>query len=503
LDSTTSSVQPDPTARSEQERVRLQKLQELQAAGLDPYPASFHRTDTAEAIRIRHADLAPGEETQDRVTVTGRLVGRRDSGKLCFLDLREESGKIQLFISQASLGDEAFERLGLLDLGDFVGATGTIRRTKRGELSVAVTSWTLLSKAIRPMPDKWHGLTDTEARYRQRYLDLMSNTEVLETFRTRSRIIREIRSYLDGLGFLEVDTPMLHAIPGGAAARPFNTHHNALDMPLHLRISPELYLKRLIVGGFERVYELNRSFRNEGISTRHNPEFSMIEIYQAYADYRDMMTLTEQLVEHVARTVLGTTSIPYGEETIELAAPWPRLTMEQAIQARTGVDVATMDDDALVAFCVREAIPLPALRTRGRLVNEIFEARVSDHLIQPTFILDMPVEISPLAKRHREHAELTERFEAFVAGRELANAFSELNDPLDQRERFEAQLLERAAGNDEAHCLDEDFLTALEHGMPPTGGLGIGIDRLIMLLTNSPSIRDVLLFPQMRPREHA
>ncbi len=503
MDSTTSSVQPDPTARSEQERVRLQKLQELRAAGLDPYPASFHRTDTAEAIRIRHADLAPGEETQDRVTVTGRLVGRRDSGKLCFLDLREESGKIQLFISQASLGDEAFERLGLLDLGDFVGATGTIRRTKRGELSVAVTSWTLLSKAIRPMPDKWHGLTDTEARYRQRYLDLMSNAEVLETFRTRSRIIREIRSYLDGLGFLEVDTPMLHAIPGGAAARPFNTHHNALDMPLHLRISPELYLKRLIVGGFERVYELNRSFRNEGISTRHNPEFSMIEIYQAYADYRDMMALTEQLVEHVARTVLGTTSIPYGEETIELAAPWPRLTMEQAIQARTGVDVATMDDDALVAYCVQEAIPLPALRTRGRLVNEIFEAQVSDHLIQPTFILDMPVEISPLAKRHREHAELTERFEAFVAGRELANAFSELNDPLDQRERFEAQLLERAAGNDEAHCLDEDFLTALEHGMPPTGGLGIGIDRLIMLLTNSPSIRDVLLFPQMRPREHA
>ena len=491
---------PHPS-RSEQERVRLHKLEELRNAGIDPFPASYHRTATVAELRALHEALAPGEETTDLVTVTGRLMARRDSGKLCFLDIREESGKIQLFISQATLGEAHFERLGLLDLGDFVGARGTVRRTKRGELSIAVTELTLLSKAIRPMPDKWHGLTDTEARYRQRYLDLISNQEVLETFRLRSRIIREIRAYLDQRNFLEVDTPMLHAIPGGAAARPFNTHHNALDMELHLRISPELYLKRLIVGGFERVYELNRSFRNEGISTRHNPEFSMIEIYQAYADYRDMMTLTEDMISHVALTVLGTTRVPHGEDHIDLAAPWPRLTMEQAIHARTGVEVANLDTEQLMAYCQSEGIPLPTMRTRGRIINEIFEARVSDHLIQPTFILDMPIEISPLAKRHRDHAELTERFEAFVAGRELANAFSELNDPLDQRERFEAQLLERESGNDEAHCLDEDFLTALEHGMPPTGGLGIGIDRLIMLLTGSPSIRDVLLFPQMRPRE--
>ncbi len=486
---------------SEQEQVRRQKLEAIRAKGIEPYPAKWDRTHVAGDLQEKYAHLTNGEETTDVVRVAGRIMGRRESGKLNFVDLQDGTGKIQLFLSQGTIGEEAFENLSLLDLGDFIGVEGTIRRTKRGELSVAVTSWTLLSKSLRPMPDKWHGLTDVEARYRQRYLDLMVNDEVRDTFKKRTAIIKAVRRFLDDRGFMEVDTPMLHAIPGGAAARPFNTHHNALDMELHLRISPELYLKRLIVGGFEKVYELNRSFRNEGISTRHNPEFSMIEVYEAYADYQDVMRLTEELVSSVAQQVLGTMVIPYGDQTIDLTPPWSRMTMEQAIEKQLGRKVVDLDVPALVKLAEELHVPLPKEHTRGRLINEIFDVLVCDTLIQPTFIIDMPIEISPLAKRHRDNEVLTERFEAFIVGRELANAFSELNDPLDQRGRFEDQLREREMGNDEAHRIDEDFLTALEHGMPPTGGLGIGIDRLVMLLTNSASIRDVLLFPHNKPRD--
>lgn len=486
---------------SEHEQVRRQKLAEIRAKGIEPYPAKFDRTHVAGDLQEKYAHLANGEETQDVVRVGGRIIGRRESGKLNFIDLQDGTGKIQLFVSMGTIGEEAFENLSLLDLGDFIGAEGTVRRTKRGELSVAVTSWQLLSKSLRPMPDKWHGLTDVEARYRQRYLDLIANEDVRDTFRKRNAIIKAVRRYLDDRGFMEVDTPMLHAIPGGAAARPFNTHHNALDMELHLRISPELYLKRLIVGGFEKVYELNRSFRNEGISTRHNPEFSMIEVYEAYADYDDIMRLTEGMVSTVAQEVLGTMIVPYGDQTIDLTPPWPRMTMEEAIAKQLGRDVSQLDVPALVKLAEELHVPLPKEHTRGRLINEIFDVLVCDTLFNPTFIIDMPLEISPLAKRHRNNPMLTERFEAFIAGRELANAFSELNDPIDQRYRFEEQLREREMGNDEAHHIDEDYLTALEHGMPPTGGLGVGIDRLVMLLTNSASIRDVLLFPHLRPRD--
>ncbi|MNX31107.1 Lysine--tRNA ligase [compost metagenome] len=486
---------------TEHERVRRQKLAELREKGVEPYPYRFERSASNEELQEKYRGLTDGEETQDVVRVAGRIMARRDTGKLQFIDLLDATGKIQLFISKATIGEQAFETLSLLDIGDFIGAEGLVRRTKKGELSVAVTGWELLSKSLRPLPDKWHGLEDVETRYRQRYLDLIVNPESRDVFRKRSLIVREIRHYLENLGFLEVETPMLHAIPGGAAARPFVTHHNTLDMELHMRISPELYLKRLLVGGFEKVFEMNRSFRNEGISTRHNPEFTMIEVYQAYADYHDIMALTENMVSSVAEKVCGTMVIPYGDRTIDLTPPWPRLTMEQAITRQIGVDVSELDVNGLIALAERNRVPLPKELTRGRLVNEIFEALVCDELMDPVFIIDMPVEISPLAKRHRLHPQLTERFEVYIVGREHANAFSELNDPLDQRDRFMAQLLERESGNDEAHRIDEDYLTAMEHGMPPAGGLGIGIDRLVMLLTNQPSIRDVLLFPQLRHRD--
>jgi len=495
------TIIPSHEDLTEHERVRRQKLADLREKGVEPYPYRFERSHSNEELQDKYRPLTDGEETQDVVRVAGRIMARRDTGKLQFIDLLDATGKIQLFISKATIGEAAFETLSLLDIGDFIGAEGAVRRTKKGELSVAVTSWELLSKSLRPLPDKWHGLEDVETRYRQRYLDLIVNPESRDVFRKRSQIVREIRHYLEDLGFLEVETPMLHAIPGGAAARPFVTHHNTLDMELHMRISPELYLKRLLVGGFEKVFEMNRSFRNEGISTRHNPEFTMIEVYQAYADYHDIMALTENMVSHVAQKVCGTMVIPYGDRNIDLTPPWPRLTMEQAITRQIGVEIGDLDVNGLIALAERNNVPLPKELTRGRLVNEIFEALVCDELMDPVFIIDMPVEISPLAKRHRLHPQLTERFEVYIVGREHANAFSELNDPLDQRDRFMAQLLERESGNDEAHRIDEDYLTAMEHGMPPAGGLGIGIDRLVMLLTNQPSIRDVLLFPQLRPRD--
>jgi lysyl-tRNA synthetase class 2 len=485
---------------SEQQRVRRQKLQALKDAGVEPYPTKYDRTHVASELQAQYAALENGVDTEDVVRVAGRLMARRGQGKLVFADLVDGTGKVQLAMSLDALGQEAMDRLELLDIGDLIGVEGTVRRTKRGELSVAGKAWRFLSKCMNPLPDKWHGLEDVEQRYRQRYLDLIVNPEVKDTFKKRSQVLRTIRKIMEDRGFIEVETPMLQAVPGGAAARPFNTHHNALDMPLHLRISPELYLKRLVVGGFEKVFDINKNFRNEGISTRHNPEFTMIEFYQAYADYHQVMALTEELVCGVLEEVCGSLQIPYQGQTLDFSRPWRRATMAELVNQKLGVKVEEMDVDALEALAKQVNAKLPHLRTHGHLVNEVFEATCEDALIQPTFVIDHPLEISPLAKRKPENPNLTERFEVFVAGRELANGFSELNDPVDQRYRFEEQLKERQAGNEEAAAvIDEDYLNALELGLPPTGGMGMGIDRLVMLVVDAASIRDVILFPHMRP----
>ena len=420
-------------------------------------------------------------------------------GKAGFAHIQDLSGQIQIYVRQDAVGEEQYEVFNLIDLGDIVGIKGQVFKTKVGELSIKASSFEILSKSLRPLPDKFHGLKDVEQRYRQRYLDLIMSEESKQTFITRSQIIRSIRNYLDHNGYLEVETPMMHAIAGGAAARPFVTHHNTLDMTLYMRIAIELHLKRLIVGGLEKVYEIGRVFRNEGVSTRHNPEFTMIELYEAYADYQDIMELTENLVAHVAQEVLGTTTVQYGEYEIDLKPQWKRLHMVDAIKEYTGVDFWNVTSTEEAKQLAKEnGIAYKETMEYGHIVNEFFEQKVEEKLIQPTFIFGHPVEISPLAKKNPDDPRFTDRFELFIVAREHANAFTELNDPIDQRERFEAQLVEREQGNDEAHEMDEDFVEALEYGMPPTGGLGIGIDRLVMLLTNSPSIRDVLLFPQMR-----
>jgi lysyl-tRNA synthetase class 2 len=486
---------------SEQARVRRQKLDALKAAGIEPYPTRYDRTHLATELAAQYAHVEPGTDLEDVVKVAGRIMARRGQGKLAFIDLVDGSGKVQLAMSLDKLGEEQMTRLDLLDRGDIIGVEGTVRRTKRGELSVAANGWQLLSKCLTPLPDKWDGLSDVETRYRQRYLDLIVNPDVKDAFTKRALAIRTVRRLLDERGFMEVETPMLQAVPGGAAARPFNTFHNALEMPLHLRISPELYLKRLVVGGFEKVYDLNKNFRNEGISTRHNPEFTMVEMYQAFGDYQDMMNLAEELVTGVLEAVNGTLDLPYQGTMLNFARPWRRATMSELVNEKLGVKVEELDVPALKALAEKVHAKIPQMLTHGHLVNELFEATCEDALIQPTFVIDHPVEISPLAKRKPSNAALTERFEIFVAGRELGNAFSELNDPVDQRGRFADQLKEREAGNEEAHSIDEDYLNALELGLPPTGGMGIGIDRLVMLVTDSASIRDVILFPHMRPRE--
>jgi lysyl-tRNA synthetase class 2 len=438
------------------------------------------------------------------------VMTRRVMGKLAFFTLVDESGPIQLFIEKATLAaampedPEAFAHItSLVDAGDLIGVQGTLRRTDRGELSVKVTGWTMLTKALQPLPDKWHGLADVEKRYRQRHLDLIVSPHTRETFRRRALAVSTMRRWLDERGFLEIETPVLQSQPGGADARPFETHHNALDLPLTLRIATELHLKRLVVGGFERVYELGRIFRNEGVSTRHNPEFTSVEIYQAYADYTDMMELTEQLLAHVCQEVCGTTRITYQDAEIDLTPPWRRATMHELVQDATGLDFSGFTTrEAAAAAMEAQGLEVPALADSvGRLLVEAFEQRVEEQLIQPTFVLDYPVENSPLARAHRSKPGLVERFELFIVGRETANAFSELIDPVDQRRRLEAQQERKVAGDLEAQAVDEDFLQALEVGMPPTGGLGIGIDRLVMLLTDSASIRDVIAFPLLRPEQ--
>lgn len=488
---------------NEQFQVRKEKLDLLRSKGLDPFGKRFERSHLVTDIVEKYGEFE-NEDLEGKdiaVTIAGRIMTKRGKGKAGFAHVQDLSGQIQIYVRQDSVGPEQYEVFKIADLGDIVGITGHVFRTKVGELSVKAEKFELLSKALRPLPDKFHGLKDVEQRYRQRYLDLIMNNESKQTFIARSKIIRSMRNYLDSHGYLEVETPMLHSIPGGAAARPFITHHNALDTELYIRIAIELHLKRLIVGGLEKVYEIGRVFRNEGVSTRHNPEFTMIELYEAYADYKDIMALTENLVAHIAQEILGTTKIQYGEYEVDLTPQWKRLHMVDAIKEYTGADFwKEMTIEEARALAKEHGIEIKEHMDFGHIVNEFFEQRVEEKLIQPTFIYGHPVEISPLAKKNAEDPRFTDRFELFIVAREHANAFTELNDPIDQRERFEAQLKEREHGNDEAHLMDEDFIEALEYGLPPTGGLGIGIDRLVMLLTNSPSIRDVLLFPLMRQR---
>ncbi|MFJ8461751.1 lysine--tRNA ligase [Lysinibacillus xylanilyticus] len=481
--------------------VRRQKMTAIRENGQDPFGSRFERTHLSTEVREQFADQSKEqlEENLQEVIIAGRIMTKRGKGKAGFAHIQDLAGQIQIYVRQDHVGEEAYELFKQADLGDIVGIRGNVFRTQVGELSVKAEEFTFLSKALRPMPEKFHGLQDVEQRYRQRYLDLMTNEDSKTTFITRSKIIRAIRNYLDNTGYLEVETPMLHTIAGGAAARPFITHHNALDMELYMRIAIELHLKRLIVGGLEKVYEIGRVFRNEGISTRHNPEFTMIELYEAYADYKDIMSLTENLIAHVAQEVLGTTTVQYGEDEINLAVGWKRVHMVDAVKEATGVDFwQPMTKEQAQALAKEHRVEVRETHEVGHIINEFFEQKIEETLVQPTFVYGHPVEISPLAKKNPEDERFTDRFELFIVRREHANAFTELNDPIDQRERFEAQLAEKAAGNDEAHEMDNDFIEALEYGMPPTGGLGIGIDRLIMLLTNSPSIRDVLLFPTMR-----
>lgn len=491
---------------------RLEKVAGLQKAGLNPYAYQWKSTAHAQQLQEQYADLAPGEEISTEVAIAGRIIARRIMGKLAFFNLQDETGTIQLYLDKKRISEtmaavpNAFNTvIKLTDTGDILGAKGTIKRTERGELSIYVNQYEILTKSLLPLPDKWHGLTDVEKRYRQRYVDLIVNPEVRQTFRRRAQITAAIRRYLDQEGFIEIETPVLQSEAGGADARPFITYHNTLEMELYLRIATELHLKRLIVGGFEKVFELGRIFRNEGVSTKHNPEFTSIEIYQAYADYYDMMELTENIIVNAAQDVLGTLKITYQDTEIDLTPPWRRVTMHELVQEITGVDLNSFEDFESARIAAENAgIGVPEdCKTIGKLLNEAFEQKVEETLIQPTFVLDFPVEISPLAKPHRSKTDLVERFELYVVGRELANSFSELTDPIDQRQRLEAQALKKAAGDLEAQGVDEDFLTALEYGMPPTGGLGIGIDRLIMLLTDSASIRDVIAFPLLKSQSTA
>ncbi len=480
----------------EQARIRREKLAAMQQAGNDPFEiVKYERTNVSTDI-TENFEQMEGKQ----VAMAGRLMSKRIMGKVTFGHIQDRFGNIQIYVKRDSVGDEPYKEFKKLDIGDIIGFKGEVFRTQKGEISIHVSEYTLLSKSLLPLPEKWHGLRDVEQRYRQRYVDLITNPESRVALVNRSRIVSAMRRYLDDRGYMEVETPVLNTIPGGAAARPFITHHNTLDIDMYLRIATELHLKRLIVGGMEKVYEIGRIFRNEGMDKNHNPEFTTIELYEAYTDYHGMMDLSENMIRHIAQEVLGTTTINYQGTEIDLGSPWRRWTMIDAVKHYSGVDFNDIHTDEEAQAAAKTAgIELEGKTSRGDILNLFFEEKVEKNLIQPTFIMDYPIEVSPLTKRKPGHPELTERFELFVVGRELANAYSELNDPIDQRERFMRQMELRAAGDEEANMIDEDFLNALEYGMPPTGGIGIGIDRLVMLLTDSSTIRDVLFFPTMKP----
>ena len=492
---------------------RLNKLARIRGRGDEPFKYAFTRSgaiaDTRAAFEKLEVETAPAGETPEHpagilATLAGRMTAFRSHGKSSFIDLRDESGRIQVFFNQKGLGDDAYAALDDLDLGDFLGVKGTVKRTRTGEVTLFADSYEILTKSLRALPEKYHGLTDVETRYRQRYLDMVSNPDVLVNFRKRVVMLAAMRSWLTERGFIEVETPMLHPIPGGATARPFITHHNTYDCDLYLRIAPELYLKRLIVGGFEKVFEINRSFRNEGVDTKHNPEFTMIELYEAYQDYMGLMEETEEMLAAVVEKTVGGLTFPYQGDTIDVTRPWKRMTLFGAIREYAGIDLErTRDRDEAAALAKSVGVDCDATMGYGKIVDEVLKIKVQPNLVQPTFLYDYPIEISPLAKKKRDNPALTERFQAFIGRLEMTNAFSELNDPIDQRERFMAQVALREKGDDEAQHLDEDFITALEIGMPPTAGLGVGIDRLAMLLTDSASIREVIFFPQLRPEGHS
>ena len=478
-------------------QIRRDKLAKLKAEGKDPFEITkFNRTHTSKQI-VENYDALEGKD----VTVAGRIMAKRIMGKASFCHIQDGDGKIQSYVSINELGEESYKQFKEDDIGDIIGITGFVFKTRTGEVSIHAKEVTLLSKSLRPLPEKYHGLKDTDLRYRQRYVDLIVNPEVKDTFLKRIQILQEVKNILNEKGYLEVETPILNTIAGGASARPFITHHNTLDMDMYLRIANELYLKRLIVGGFDKVYEMGRMFRNEGMDIKHNPEFTNIELYSAYEDYNDMMDITEEIISKVAQKVLGTTKITYQGTEIDLTPSWKRISMIDSIKEVTGVDFNKIETDEEALKAAKELnVELDELKlTRGEIINQIFEAKVEETLIQPTFIYDYPVEVSPLTKRKPSDPRLTERFEVFIGAREYGNAYSELNDPIDQYERFKKQVEAREAGDEEANMMDDDFINALEYGMPPTGGLGIGIDRLVMLLTDSASIRDVLLFPTMKP----
>ena len=489
---------------NDQQQQRLKKLEALKGLNIPPYGGRFEVTDRAAQLQRLHGEKSKEELERDHIgcTLAGRIVGLRRFGKAAFAVLQDGADRLQVYFKKDRLDEQSYQVSEQLDVGDWIGVTGELFRTKTNEFTVEVRALTFLSKALRPLPEKWHGLTDVETRYRQRYVDLIANPAVHQIFRTRSLFIASMREFLNGKGFLEVETPMMQPIPGGATARPFVTHHNALGADLYLRVAPELYLKRLIVGGFHRVYEINRNFRNEGISTIHNPEFTMLEFYVAYADYTDLMALTEEMLTYLGQEVLGSTQLSYQGQEIALGPPWRRKSYLQAILEANQLEPAAVQDRGKALETARKlGVGVEKDASLTEILEEIFDETVERKLVQPTFITHYPTELSPLARRNDADPSITDRFELFIAGREIANAFSELNDPFDQRRRFEAQAAQREAGDEEAHHLDEDFLRALEYGMPPTAGEGIGIDRLVMLFTNQASIRDVILFPQLRPEK--
>ena len=486
----------DTVSSTSQRSVRMKKLESLREAGINPYPYRFEVTHRSKQVIDNFETL---EKSGGKISAAGRIVTIRIMGKAGFCHISDDLGQIQLYFKKDIVGDEQYALYKQLDIGDIIGCAGKVFRTKRGEISIWVESFEILSKSLRPLPEKWHGLKDVETRYRQRYLDLIASKDVKEIFVTRTKIFRAIRDFLDNEGFIEVETPILQPLYGGASAEPFTTHHNRLDMKLFLRIADELYLKRLIIGGFEKVYEVCKDFRNEGLDRAHSPEFTMVELYQAYVDYNDIMELYRKLLISVAQNALGTTTITYQDHQIKLDCEWERIPMLEAIKKYTGIDPGVLDDTELIDACKRLGIEIEESRGRGKIIDDIFSEKVQPNLIQPTFVTDHPIEMSPLAKVHRSNPKLTERFQPFICGLEMGNAFSELNDPLDQRERFEMQMQLSKLGDKEAQVLDEDFLRAMEYGMPPTGGLGFGVDRLVMLFTNQTNIREVLLFPQLKP----